>query len=255
LHDWGLKLLLDGEFDNAWMLDGHPQPAPPTRRYSTEELVTTLGLCADRGWPVCFHVMGGGAAAAVVDAVERAGGTRAFAPSQVTFAHGFHLSDHTIDDCARLGIGISVQPLLAYVFEREMVSAWGDVAHEANRYRRMLDRGVQVSGGSDVLPCEPLRGAAVAVTRTSRLGTRLGAAQALTNAEAISLFTDRAGGYVQQPLLGTLEIGAPADFVHWPTNPLDRPAAEWAALRPAFTAIAGSVVWEASRTTPTRPAS
>ncbi|MES1247081.1 MAG: amidohydrolase family protein, partial [Actinomycetota bacterium] len=245
LNDWGLKLLLDGEFANAWMGDGHPQPEPPVKRYSSGELDTVLALCARDERPVCFHVMGGGAARAVVDAVERAGGTAAFAPSQVTLAHGFLLSDRAIDDCARLGIGVSVQPLLAYVFEREMERAWGDVAHEANRYRRMIDRGMQVAGGSDVLPCEPLRGAAVAVTRTSRLGSRLGPEHALTPSEALSLFTDRAGAYVRRPLLGTLDVGAPADFVHWPTDPLDRPAEEWPALRPALTAVAGAVVWDA----------
>jgi predicted amidohydrolase YtcJ len=244
LHGWGLKLLVDGEFANAWMADGEPQPVPATRRYTISELEHALRVCAERGWPICFHTMGRGAAEAVLSAARKLHGTHAFTPNQITLAHAFLLSDQDMHDCAELGVGISVQPLLAYVFEREMLDAWGDLAHRANRYRLMLDHGVEVAGGSDVLPCEPLRGASVAVTRTSRHGSQFGRDQALTSAEAISLFTRRAGAYVQQPKLGTLEVGAPADFVCWPTNPLDRSPEDWPSLRPLFTAIGGETVWQ-----------
>ncbi len=244
VHGWGLKLLLDGEFENAWMGEGEPQPAPPTQRYTSDQLTSALRFCAERSWPICFHVMGRSAADAVVEAVKKCGGTSVFERNQVTLAHGFLMSDRTIDDCAALGVGVSVQPMLAYVFEREMLDAWGDLAHAANRYRLMIDRGVEVAGGSDVLPCEPLRGAAVAVNRTSRLGARLGIDQALTPKEAIALFTKYAGGYVRRPHLGTLDVGAPADFVCWPTDPLRLPVERWAQLRPVFTAIAGNIVWQ-----------
>jgi len=240
---FGLKLLVDGEFDDAWMGPGDPQPAPPTKRYTPAQIEATLRLCAKRGWPICFHVIGRGAVDAVLAAVARVGGKQAFERNQVTLAHAFFMSEQNLDDAVRLGVAVSVQPLLAYVFENEMQRAWGEHAHHANPYRQMLDRGLDLAGGSDVLPCEPLRGAAVAVTRTSRLGSRLGADQAVSAAEAISLFTRNAADYVRQPHLGTLEVGAPADFVCWPRNPLDTPADEWPQLRPTLTAIGGHVVW------------
>lgn len=243
LHAWGLKLLLDGEFDNAWMADGQPQRVAPTKRYTSDEIETALRLCAEREWPICFHVMGGGAIGAVIDSVRSSGGATTFRRNQVTLAHAFLPSEQNIRDCAELGIGISVQPLLAYVFENEMLEAWGEVAHKANPYRSMIELGADVAGGSDVLPCEPFRGAAVAVTRRSRLGTTFGVEQALPPHEALSLFTGRAGTYVQQPQLGTLEIGAPADFTAWPHNPLELTAENWPPLRPTLTAIGGKTVW------------
>jgi predicted amidohydrolase YtcJ len=243
LHGWGLKLLVDGEFANAWMAEGEPQHAPPTKRYTSAELERALRLCAEHAWPVCFHVMGRGAVEAVLSAVKTLGGRSTFEANQVTFAHGFLMSERQMDDCAELDVGVSVQPLLAYVFEREMLEAWSELAHAANPYRLMLDHGVAVAGGSDVLPCEPLRGAAVAVTRTSRHGSRLGADQAITADEAVSLFTGFAGAYVQRPTLGTLRPGAPADFACWPTNPLEAPTEQWPHLRPLFTAVGGAVVW------------
>jgi predicted amidohydrolase YtcJ len=242
VQGWGLKLLVDGEFANAWMREGEPQPVPATVRYSGAQLRTALEMCAEKGWPVCFHVMGGGAIDAVIEAVRDTGGASSFSRSQVSLAHAFLPSEHNLAECAELGIALSVHPLLAYVFENEMVSAWGARAHLANPFRTMLDAGVDLSGGSDVLPCEPLRGAALAVTRTSRLGTRLGIAQALTPNDAIALFTGRAGIYVQQPELGTLAVGAPADLVCWPDDPFTRRVDEWSALRPALVVIGGTVV-------------
>jgi predicted amidohydrolase YtcJ len=244
VNGWGLKLLVDGEFDNAWMAEGEPQRRPATRRYTPAEIEVALRFCGERGWPICFHVMGGGAAQAVIGAVERVGGAAVFGRNQVKLAHGFLMSKQNIDDAVRLGIGISVQPLLAYVFEKEMLAAWGDMAHKANPYRLMLDGGADVAGGSDVLPCEPLRGAAVAVTRISRLGNCLGIEQALTPSEAISLFTGRAGPYVLDARLGTLQPGAPADFVCWRQDPLAAPVEQWAEMRPVFTAVGGSIAWQ-----------
>lgn len=247
---WGLKLLVDGEFANAWMRDGEPQPLPATIRYSAAQLRTALELCAERAWPICFHVMGGGAIDAVIEAVRAVGGASSFNQSQVSLAHAFLPSDRNLADCAELGIALSVHPLLAYVFEHEMVSAWGASAHLANPFRAMLEAGVDFAGGSDVLPCEPLRGAALAVTRTSRMGTQLGIAQALPPEEAVALFTGRAGTYVQRPELGTLGVDAPADFVCWPHDPLTHSTDEWAALTPALVAIGGTVVWQDDRTPP-----
>ena len=115
------------------------------------------------------------------------------APGQLTLAHAFNLIPADLVVARKLGISISVQPLLAYVFEHEMIAAWGDVAQLANPYRAILEAGVPLAGGSDVLPCEPLRGAAYAVNRRSREGAVLGADQAIAPDEALALFTERRG--------------------------------------------------------------
>ncbi len=245
LLPWGLKLLVDGEFANAWMRDGEVQPQPPARRYSPAQLRAALALAAELGLPICFHVMGGGAIDVVIAAVRAAGGGEAFARNQVSLAHVFLPSQRNLEDCAELGIALSVHPMLSYVFEREMLDAWGAAAHAANPTRTMLELGLDVAGGSDVLPCEPLRGAAVAATRRGRLDSTLGADQALPPEDAISLFTGRAGTYVQRPLLGTLAVGAPADLVWWPEDPLRLAPADWGSLRASAVVVGGELVYEA----------
>ena len=190
LRAFGVKVILDGEFANAWLRPGEASGVVPEQRYTVEEFDAVLDLCARRGWPFCTHVMGGGAVDFVVERVEAAIATGAhFAPYQLSLAHVFLPSLQNLVDCARLGIALSVQPLLAYVFEQDMVDAWGDFGQCSNPYASMRKSGLQPAGGSDVLPCEPFRGAQVAVTRRSRNGTVFAPSEALSPREAIELFT------------------------------------------------------------------
>ena len=106
----------------------------------------------------------------------------------------------------------------------------------------MLEAGVVVAAGSDVLPCEPLRGAMYAVTRSARQGTVLGRDQALVPEQALGMFTSGAEGYLRVPKLGTLAPGAPADFAWWPEDPFGVRAERWPQLRPGLVAIAGNTV-------------
>jgi predicted amidohydrolase YtcJ len=240
LRAFAVKLLLDGEFDNAWVRDGEPLNGEPLRRYEAKELEAVVGLCAAAGWPLCTHAMGGGAISFLIDAVRDAGARRLrFEPGQVTIAHAFLPSREDLEACRELGIGLSVHPLLAYVFEHEMQDAWGPLAQRSNPLRTMLELGVRVAGGSDVIPCEPLRNARVAVTRTSRDGAVFGPDEAIAPRKALTLFTRSAGEYVGRPDLGVVGPGAAADFVVWSADPLETPVEDWLDLEVRLAVVAG----------------
>ncbi|MBB3664667.1 putative amidohydrolase YtcJ [Prauserella sediminis] len=213
-------------------------------RYTPEQLRTVLRLAADRGWPACVHAMGGGAIAAVTRTVRelRAAGA-SLAPGQVSIAHAFLIDDAEVDDCSELGIGLSVQPPLAYTYAREMRAVWGELADRAVPFGAMARRGARFAGGSDTHPCDPLTGAAIAVTRRAWDGSDLGADEALTPWQALSLYTREAGHYIGRSDVGTLRPGAVADFAVWPENPLARDATEWPSLRPTLVAVDGRPVW------------
>jgi predicted amidohydrolase YtcJ len=183
-----VKVLLDGEFANAWMRTGEHCSGTALRRYTEVELDSIVSLCAEHRWPLCVHAMGGGAIAAVIASVDRARGRGSrFKVDQVSIAHAFLIADRDLAECSRLGIALSVHPMLAYCFETEMTEAWGDLAESANPIASMLRRGVTTAGGSDTLPNEPLRGGRYAVDRTARRGTVLGAEEAVTPAQALVL--------------------------------------------------------------------
>jgi predicted amidohydrolase YtcJ len=245
LRAFGLKVILDGEFSNAWLRPGEAEGVVPEQRYTIDEIDTLLDFCSARGWPLCIHVMGGGAIDFVIARVEAAisRGAR-FLPFQISLAHVFLPSLESLRACARLGIALSVQPLLAYAFEKEMSEAWGPLAQRANPYATMRASGLFPAGGSDVLPCEPLRGAQLAVTRRSRNGTVFGPGEALSARAAIELFTSAAGPYMRRFDRGRIAPGFVADIVAWSDNPLATDPGDWLALTSEFVAIDGEIVYE-----------
>jgi predicted amidohydrolase YtcJ len=245
LRAFGAKMILDGEFSNAWVRPGEAESVVPEQRYTTADFDALLNFCAERGWPFCIHVMGGGAIDFVVERIGNAiAGGRYFFPFQISLAHVFLPSAQNLLDCRRLGIALSVQPLLAYVFEHEMLEAWGELAQGSNPYATMRASGLAPAGGSDVLPCEPLRGAQSAITRRSREGTVFGPSEALSPRAAIELFTSSAGPYMRRFDRGRIAPGFVADVVAWSANPLETDPDEWLTLEPAFVAVDGEVVYE-----------
>lgn len=246
LRAFGIKLILDGEFWNAWVRSDDADSVAPAQRYSAAEIDAVFDLCGSRGWPCCIHVMGGGAIDFVIERLERAiaQGCR-FSPNQVSLAHAFLPSRENLVACVRLGVAVSVQPLLSFVFEHEMSAAWGELAQRSNPYATMRACGLSPAGGSDVLPCEPLRGAQVAVTRRSREGTIFGPAEALTPREAVELFTSSTGPYMRHFDRGRISPGCHADLAIWPENPLSVDPETWPSLRTHLVAVGGEVAYEA----------
>jgi predicted amidohydrolase YtcJ len=245
LRAFGIKVILDGEFSNAWLRPGEAPRVVPEVRYSTEELDRMLDLCAGRGWPLCIHVMGGGAVDAVIERVDAAAASGTyFQPWQISLAHAFLPSPRNLEDLRRLGIACSVHPLLVYVFEAEMIEAWGELAQRANPYASMRAAGLFPAGGSDVLPCEPLRGAQHAVTRRARNGAVFGPDEALSRRAALELFTSAAGPYMRRFDRGRIAPGFVADVVAWSEDPLSIDAVAWLELQAQFVAIAGEVIYE-----------
>ena len=242
LRAWSIKLLLDGEFATAWMRSGEEvQEAHP--HYTGEELRSLLRLAAERGWPVCVHAMGGGAIAEITQAVRdvREGGGR-LGEGQVSIAHAFLIDALDVRDCARLGIKISVNPPLGYVYSDEMRAAWGPLAARATPLATMASLGFRFAAGSDTHPCAPMHGALMAVTRRAWDGSDLGAHEALEPRQAFTMYTRDAGDYLGEPDLGHLAPGARADFAVWPVDPLGLEPAQWPDEQPLAVAIGGRTV-------------
>lgn len=240
LRSFAIKLILDGEFADAWIDD--PQTA--TVRYSASELDQLIELCATRRWPLCIHVMGTAAIECVIDRVAHAAQRGlTFAPTQVSLAHVFLPSRDQLARCQRMGIAMSVQPQLAYAYAAEIARHWPDQKWVLP-LRTMINSGTVVAAGSDVLPMEPLHAARVAITRCGVDGIALGAPdEALSAYQALTMYTRAAGDYVASPLQGRIVPGAPADLAGWPVDPIADACESWSSLVPDFVAVAGECVW------------
>jgi len=246
LSAWGVKLLLDGEFTTAWMRGGEEIPdAHP--HYSREQLATLVTTCAERGWPLTVHAMGGGAISTVLDVVDDVVSSgHHLAPGQVKIAHAFLMGTRDVEDCLRLGVGVSVNPPLSYVYAGEMREAWGPLAGRAMPLHTMARLGLRFAAGSDTHPFSPLVGARIAAERRAWDDSDLGAAEALDLRRAVEMYTCDAGDHLGVPGLGTLVPGAPADLVVWPDDPFRRSGGTgWDTLEPTAVLVDGATAWEA----------
>jgi predicted amidohydrolase YtcJ len=244
LTAWALKILLDGEFANAWMRDGEETSSPGSAHYTHEELREILILAGDRGWPVCAHAMGGGAIEELTGTVkELTDEGMTFFDGQINIAHAFLMDVQDMRACSDLGIKLSLNPALAYVYSDEMRAAWGPLAARAVPLATLSAMGIRFAAGSDTHPCAPLAGAAIAVQRTAWDGSTLGHHEAIDPRTALTMFTRDAGHYINRPDVGTLEVGSVADFVIWPHSPLDLDPEAWPGLAPDLVAIAGATAW------------
>lgn len=115
-----------------------------------------------------------------------------------------------------LGLVLSTQP----AFLEAGGDGWLDIfgADAGPRFlplRTALDLGLVVQANSDV-PCarlDPLIGVRAAVRRTTRTGTHLGDAEAVTVAEAVAMYTEAAAWSAhEEDRRGTVEAGKLADL-------------------------------------------
>lgn len=233
-----LKVISDGSLGTRTAWTAHPygscdagEHGTGVRNVDDAALDRLLARAGELGIDATIHAIGDAAAAAAIDAFERAGtGGR--------IEHVQLIAAADIPRLARLGITASIQPEHA-LDDRELTAAlWADRSRDAFRIRSLLDAGVDVVLGSDapVTPLDPWFAIATAVTRTRGGELPWQPEEAITLAEAVDASTR-----------SRLAAGEPADLVVLGAEPPgagDAPALA-AALRAmpiALTMIAGEVL-------------
>ncbi|KDB07616.1 Amidohydrolase 3 [Burkholderia sp. lig30] len=124
-----------------------PRPdMPPEMEGDLEEVVRVL---AQNRWPWRMHATYDETISRALDVFERVNRDIPLDGLHWFFDHAETISDRSIDRIAALGGGIAVQHRMAYQGEY-FVERYGNAAAEATPpVKRMLDRGVQVSAGTD----------------------------------------------------------------------------------------------------------
>jgi predicted amidohydrolase YtcJ len=184
-------------------------------RVSPEELDALFAAGRAAGIALAIHAIGDRAAAAVLDAVERAPERPPNAPPD-RLEHAQLLRQQEVDRFARLGVTASIQPIHAAA-DRDLVEAcWDGRQDRAYAWRSLLSSGTHLAAGSDapVESVNPWLGLFAAVHRRLPTDARgdWRSAQALTMVEALSAYTlgpARALGARDE---GHLRPGARADL-------------------------------------------
>lgn len=189
------------------------------------------------GGVVAIHAIGDRANAEVLDFYGDLI-NRGADPSRLRIEHASILGPEEVATFARLGITASVQP--AFMASE---TAWLEKRVGAGRlsqcypFRKLLDAGVPMAGGSDcpVEPPHPLPGMATARDRCGIVPE-----ESLTAAEALALFTSGAARSLLEP--EPLAVGSPADFVVLDVDPLVATPDELRAARVLATYVGGELV-------------
>ena len=274
--DWlriiGIKTFLDGGMltGSAYMskpwgvseIYGISDPAYRGVRFIPDDrLVAMVRAAVESGLQFTAHSVGDGAVQALLDAYAAVDRERPVRPTRPCISHSNFMSREAVDQAARLGVLLDIQPAWLYLDAHTLLKQFGS---ERLRYfqplHSLFEAGAVAGGGSDhmqkigslrsVNPYNPFLGMATAITRKARLLEKpLYPEEALTREQAIRFYTiNNARILACDHKLGSLEPGKLADLIVLDTDLLSCPEDRIAGTQVLRTYVAGKLVYERSNT-------
>jgi predicted amidohydrolase YtcJ len=226
----GVKVYFDGLGMAGTALRREPWPETGeygTQRVSIEAFERLARACAEAGWSLGVHVVGGGGIDAVLEAFEAIAADVSLKELRFTLIHAYlEPSAENMALAAKLGVVLATQPSIQWVNGPGLVQRLGSDAAASNPLRDWLDAGVTVAAGSDApaFPIDPRLGFVQATTRAVRDGDApLGPEQAVTPQEALAMYTTGASwasGAMAYANRGALAVGMGADWTACSVDPL-----------------------------------
>jgi predicted amidohydrolase YtcJ len=214
--------------------------------YGDDELAEFLHNVHLAGLQSGLHVIGDAAIEQALRVWERVYGAldsrrrRHFRARRHRLEHFEMASPDQVERAAALGLAISIQPAFDALWggEGEMYERrlGRDRAWRMNPFRTLVDRGLEVGGGSDtpVTPLDPMLG-------IWSLENHHDPQQRMSRTEALRVFTVGAARLAHLEKKGRLEPGAAADFAAYETDPMD--VVDVRELRPVLTVSRGRDVY------------
>ena len=231
-----------------------PEILPPP-----EDLFEHVYAAHAAGYQAAFHAVEEAGIAMAADAVTQAL-QRSIDSASAVAAVGLRLHDHRhrVEHCGicppelaqrlrPLGIIVITQPgFLAERGERYLAEVPEAKHGWLHPFRSLQEAGLKVAIGSDapVAPPDPWAAMAAAVTRRSRQGAVVNAAEAISAEAALTAHTAAAAYAVSdEHLKGSVAPGLLADLALLSVDPLHEPEA-MAETQVDLTVLGGRVVWE-----------
>ena len=204
-----------------------------------EELQGFVDRADDLGLQFTAHAIGDEAVDATLDAYDR---TENPGDARHRVEHVELASDEAIERFADLGVVASCQPNFLQwaqpggLYDQRLGE---DRRRRSNRYRDLLDAGVDLAFSSDVMPMDPLLGVSLAANAPV-------AGQRLSVTEALRAYT-LGGAYAgfDEDRMGTVEKGKHADLVVLDDDPWRVDPEAIRDVDVAMTVVDGDVVYDA----------
>ena len=221
-----------------------------------ERLVAMVRAAVESGLQFTAHSVGDGAVHELLDVYAEVNKDLPVRKTRACISHSNFMSREAVDQAARLGVMVDIQPAWLYLDTRTLVKHFG---YERLRYfqplRSLFEAGAVAGGGSDHMqkigslrsnnPYNPFLGMATAVTRKAkRYEGRLHPEEALTREQAVRFYTiNNARLLGREEQLGSLETGKLADLVVIDTDLLTCPEEKIAGTQVVRTYVGGKLVW------------
>ena len=261
-----MKLFLDGGMLNGtaymrtpWGVGPAYQITEPDYRgllfVEPKPLATIAEEAARLGWSMTAHCAGEGAMDELLTAYAHADRVVGIRGRHWLITHANFTSPRNLDLCRELGVGADLQPAWLWKDTRTLSKLLGPERMAwFHPYRKWLDAGVTIGGGSDHMirldaieatnPWDPWLGIFVAVTRQTEGAGVLNADQRLTRVEALRFYTvNNAALHGEEREKGTIERGKLADLALVTPDPLTCPDEELRGVRVLRTIVGGRTVF------------
>ncbi|KUO74221.1 MAG: hypothetical protein APF77_08655 [Clostridia bacterium BRH_c25] len=249
LPRFGGDIFLDGSFRsrNAALYEPYSDsPGNTGTMYFTQEEIEAFVLEAhERDLQIAIHAVGGRAINRLLDAYENALIKNPRNDHRHRIEHFELPTASQIERAKRLGIVLSMQPTYEYFFREPEgmyeVRLGKERALQTNPFRKILDSGIVVAGGSDsdVMPIDPILGIHAAVNHPN-------AASRATPFEALKMYTVNAAiGVFEENSKGTIEKNKLADMVVLDNNPLQVRTDSIKDIKVVYTIKNGRILYDA----------
>jgi predicted amidohydrolase YtcJ len=223
---------------------------------SVEAIRAVMTAGHARGWQMSAHVTGDAGVDAVLDAFEAAQRAHPRSDARHTLIHAYFPTAAVARRVADLGVLVDTQPAWFYEDADALVPALG--APRLEHFiglRTWRAAGVRVAINTDHMfgadrdtamnPFNPFLTMYVAVSRRTKGGAVLGAAEAVSREDALRMMTiDAATLSFDEGTRGSIEVGKLADLVMLSDDLLTCPEERIPQIRADLTVVGGAVAFQ-----------
>jgi predicted amidohydrolase YtcJ len=262
-----LKLFLDGGMLNGTAYMREPWGVGPAYQVTEPDyrgllfvppnrLAVIAEEAARRGWQMTAHVAGEAAMDELLAAYGHADKLVGIRGRRWLITHANFTSEANLHRCAELGVNADLQPAWIWKDTRTLMKVLGPRRMAwFHPYRKWLDAGLTIGGGSDHMirldaieatnPWDPWLGIWVAVTRQTEGAGVLNPDQRLNRAEAIRFYTiNNAILHFEEREKGSIEPGKLADLILVDRDPLTCPENDLRGTQVVWTMVGGKLVYQ-----------
>ncbi|MDC7997999.1 amidohydrolase [Gilvibacter sediminis] len=254
----GMKLTLDGSPQGRTAWRTQPYLIPPDGADADyvgypaipndEDVTAIYEKAFQNNWQTLTHGNGDAAMDQMIRTLKPLAEKYGNEDRRFVLIHGQYIRMDQLDDFKELDVVLSLFPLHTYYWgdwHRQLIGQ--ELGDKISPTRSALNKGLDITIHTDAPVALPnlMRVIWTAVSRTSRSGADIGAAERLTPYEALQAITIwSAYQHFEEDTKGTLEAGKMADLVVLDANPLTVPVDEIKDIQVLKTIKEGELVFD-----------